>query len=60
MSTKARSLAVRLFKNKFKINVARIPEPKKVENIFDVSSIKEFESKVKCSDKPVVVDFHAR
>ncbi|XP_062132389.1 thioredoxin, mitochondrial [Drosophila sulfurigaster albostrigata] len=28
-------------------------------NIFDVQSVKEFEKKVKRSDKPVIVDFHA-
>lgn len=60
MSSKARSLAVRLFKNKFKINAARTPEAKKVNTIFDVSSLKEFESRVRCCEKPVVVNFHAR
>ncbi|KAH8355048.1 hypothetical protein KR093_004549 [Drosophila rubida] len=41
--------------------LSHVAKTKPVVNraIFDVSSVKEFEKKVKRSDRPVIVDFHA-
>ncbi|KAM8713732.1 hypothetical protein ACLKA7_013972 [Drosophila subpalustris] len=54
--SKTRFPQMRLLKS-----LAHLASPKKSvkPTIFDVQSIKEFERKVKCSQKPVVVDFHA-